>query len=67
MNGAAIGEKRDNLLLNFQRHSFTRFVIEMTGRESSRFPFKHKRSVVRLSVVTLCEKLAAEGFAGISG
>jgi len=39
----------------------------MTGRESSKFPFKHKRNVVRLGVVTLCEKLAAEGFAGISG
>ena len=39
----------------------------MTGRESSKFPFKHKRNVVRLSIVTLCDKLAAEGFAGISG
>jgi hypothetical protein len=39
----------------------------MTDRESSGLPFKYKRCVVRHGFVTLCEKLAAEGFAGISG
>jgi hypothetical protein len=39
----------------------------MIGRESSGVPFEYKTSVVWLSVVTLYEELAAEGFASISG